>query len=87
MGAEYDISLRKVAFTEYPITEDLTFSTTPALSKWSNGMPSVDALSGLIGRLLSDISLQHNARRAKLPAARIDRAPNLARGQILVSET
>lgn len=71
MSGEYDIFMRKVAFTEYPITEDLTFSSTPVLSKWSNGMPSVYALSGLIGRLLSEISLQNDARRAELPAARI----------------
>jgi len=71
MGGEYDIFLRKVAFIEYPITEDLTSSITPVLSKWFNGIPSVNALSGLIGRLLSDISLQHDARRAELPAARI----------------
>lgn len=71
MGGEYDSFLRKVAFTEYPITEDLTFSITPVLSKWFNGIPSVYALSELIGRLLSDISLQNDARRADLPAARI----------------
>lgn len=71
MGGEYDSFLRKVASTEYPITEDLTFSITPVLSKWFNGMPSVYALSGLIGKLLSDPSLQNDARRAELPAARI----------------
>lgn len=71
MGGEYDIFLRKVAFTEHPITEDLTFSTTPVISKWFNGIPSVYALSELIGRLLSDISLQNDARQAELPAARI----------------
>lgn len=71
MGGEYDIFMRKVAFIEYPITEDLTFLTTPVLSMWFNGMPSVYTLSGLNGRLLSDISLQNDARRAELPAARI----------------
>lgn len=45
MGGEYDSFLRRVAFTEYPITEDLTFSITPVLSKWFNGIPSVYALS------------------------------------------
>lgn len=71
MGGKYDSFLRKVAFTEYPITGDLTFSMAPVLSKWFNIIPSVYALSGLIGRLLSDISLQNDARRAELPAARI----------------
>lgn len=71
MGGENDILQHELAFIEYPITEDLTFSMTPVLSKWFNGIPSVNALSGLTGRLLSDISLQNDARRAELPAARI----------------
>lgn len=71
MGGENDILQYELAFIEYPITEDLTFSITPVLSKWFNGIPSVYALSGLIGRLLSDISLQNDARQAELPAARI----------------
>lgn len=33
IGSEYDILQYKLAFTEYPITEDLTFSITPVLSK------------------------------------------------------
>lgn len=41
MGGEYNVFLRNVASTEYPITEDLTFLITPVLSKWFNGMPSV----------------------------------------------
>lgn len=71
MGGENDILQHKLAFVEYPITEDLTFLITPVLSKWFNGISSVYALSGLIGKLLSDISLQNDARRAELPAARI----------------
>lgn len=71
MGGEYNVFLRNVASIEYPITEDLTFLITPVLSKWFNGMSSVYALSGLIGILLSGISLQNDARRAELPAARM----------------
>lgn len=44
MGSEYDILQHKLAFIQYPITEDLTFSITPVLSKWFDGIPSVYAL-------------------------------------------
>lgn len=34
MGGANDILQHKLAFIEYPITEDLTFLITPVLSKW-----------------------------------------------------